>query len=328
MLSKRIYFIIAAVTVLICSIAPLCLIEMDDTVVESGVLTSRPTTESEASMPEVSEPENDNTKKEYYGKIVEAFLSPYTAKIKYDGIYLNNRTDSEINLEEIYNSPPNISFKKNGEPEVLILHTHATEGYMTEPSEGFTQEDIDQTTDSTRSVITVGEIIKDKLAEYGIAAVHDTTLHDDPSYQDSYNRAAETTGSYLEKYPSIKIVIDIHRDSVSAKDGLIKGVSEQNGKDAAQIMFVAGSQTGKVTDFPHWKENLKLVLRLQQMAEKLYPGLARAIYFTSKKYNQHLSPGSILIEVGTSVNTVEEARYSAELVGNVLGITFNLFAEE
>ncbi len=259
------------------------------------------------------------------GKVVKAFLSPYTAKNVYRNIYLSNKTDVEFDFGAIYNQPPNIMIEKTEAPEVLILHTHATEGYLPKDQEYYSQGDVEQTTDESRSVIRVGEIICSSLKEYGITAVHDKTLHDEPSYTNSYNRSAETTLKYLEKYPSIKIVIDIHRDSVSTNGGLVGGVSEQNGKNAAQIMFVTGSQTGKVSGFENWQENLKLVLRLQELSETLYPGLARAIYFTSKKYNQHLSTGSLLIEVGTSANTIDEAEYSAYLLGKILGVGLNLF---
>ncbi len=261
------------------------------------------------------------------GKAVKAFLSPYIAKVKHKNIYLNNRTGTDIDIKSIYETPPNIKIEKGAEPEVLILHTHATEGYMTEDKDYYTQADIDQTEDSDRSVIMVGETVCRVLGEYGITAIHDKTLHDNPSYTNSYNRSAETVKKYMEKYPSIKIVIDIHRDSVSTDGGLVRCVSEQNGQDAAQIMFVTGSQTGNVTGFDNWMENLRLVLRLQEISETLYPGLARAIYFTSKKYNQHLSTGSLLIEVGSSVNTVSEAKYTAELLGRILGVGLNLYAE-
>ena len=324
---RRVYYVSAVAAILICCITPILFIDLGISTAGNDVLTSFPEVERNESSESESIPNNDNNE-HYDGKVIEAFLSPYTAKENFRNIYLNNRTESDINLEEIYNLPPNLSFKKNGEVEVLILHTHATEGYLPKDMANYSQEDIDQTEEESRSVIAVGEIIRKKLSDYGIVAIHDKTLHDNPSYQESYNRAAETTKKYLEEYPTIKIVIDIHRDSVSSNGGLIKGVSQQNGKDAAQIMFVAGSQTGKVSGFDKWQENLKLVLRLQEMAETLYPGLARAIYFTSKKYNQHLSTGSILIEVGTSVNSIEEAKYSAELLGDILGITFNLFAEE
>lgn len=264
----------------------------------------------------------------YDGKIIKAFLSPYISNTSYRNIYLNNKTATDINLASIYDLPLETKIKKCTEPEVLILHTHATEGYLPQEKEYYSQEDIEQTHDEERSVLKIGEIICQELKEYGINAIHDKTLHDDPSYTNSYNRSAETTLKYLENYPSIKVVIDIHRDSISSNGGLIRGISEQKGKDAAQIMFVAGSETGNVEGFPNWEQNLGLVLRLQEISETLYPGFARSIYFTSKKYNQHLSIGSLLIEVGSSVNTIEEAEYSAKLLGRILGVGLNLLAEE
>ena len=272
--------------------------------------------------------ESSNTPDDYDGKITKAFLSPYISNTSFRNIYLNNKTNTDIDLSDIYETSLALRINKCKEPEVLILHTHATEGYLTQEKDYYNQEDIEQTYDQERSVIKIGEIICQELSEYGIVAIHDKTLHDDPSYTNSYNRSSETTLKYLEKYPSIKIVIDIHRDSISSNDGLIRGVSEQNGHDAAQIMFVAGSETGNVEGFPNWKQNLALVLRLQEISETLYPGFARSIFFTSKKYNQHLSTGSLLIEVGSSVNTIKEAEYSAKLLGRILGIGLNIIAEE
>ena len=98
----------------------------------------------------------------------------------------------------------------------------------------------------------------------------------------------------------------------------MKLVTEIDGKKAAQVMIVMGSQSGSVTNFPKWQENLKLALKLQQMIETKYPTLARPLSLMSKSYNQSLTTGSMLIEFGTDANTHEEALYSAELVGNAL----------
>ena len=111
--------------------------------------------------------------------------------------------------------------------------------------------------------------------------------------------------SYLKKYPSIKVVIDIHRDSVSAEGGKSKLVTQINGKKAAQVMLVMGSQGGIVKDYPNWKKNLSLAVKLHQKIEKNYPTLARPILLRNAKYNQNLTTGSILLEVGTEANTME-----------------------
>ena len=146
-----------------------------------------------------------------------------------------------------------------------------------------------------------------------------TTESYHPKFSGCYDRSAETVKSYLKKYPSIKIVIDLHRDSVNYDDGTkVKPTIEIDGKKAAQVMLVAGCEAGAVEGFPNWRENLRLSMKLHQTIEYMYPGLARAITFTARKYNLHLTTGSLLIEIGTEANTLKEAEYSAKLVSNAL----------
>ena len=159
----------------------------------------------------------------------------------------------------------------------------------------------------------------EKLNGAGIKTLHDKTQHDYPQYNGSYSRSAETINKYLKKYKSIKIVLDLHRDSVTVTgNDKAKLVTKINGKKAAQVMLVMGSQTGGITGHPNWKENLSLAFKLQQIIEAKYPTLARPLMLASKKYNQSLSRGALLIEFGTEANTLSEATYSAQLVGNSL----------
>ena len=91
--------------------------------------------------------------------------------------------------------------------------------------------------------------------------------------------------------------------------------------------MVSGCQSGTVTGFDNWKENFRLAVRLQQTMEVMYPGLARPILFTPRRYNQHLTTGSLLIECGTEANTLEQAKYSAKLLGKSLVSTLNMLKE-
>ena len=168
-------------------------------------------------------------------------------------------------------------------------------------------------------MVSVGKIVAEKLNSAGIKTLHDTTLHDYPSYSKSYSRAASTVKDYLKKYPSIKVVLDLHRDAVTKENGdKVKLLTEINGKKAAQVMLVMGSQSGGITNYPNWEENFKLAVKLQQVMEKKYPTLARPLLLMSKTYNQNLTTGSLLLEFGTDVNTLSEVHYSAELVGESL----------
>lgn len=253
------------------------------------------------------------------GKIIEKFISPYTANTSYDNVYLKNNTSLNINLKDFINGNLGYKIEKNGTPQVLILHTHATESYIRHNENYYTQNDTARTTDNAYNMVSLGKIISDKLNSAGIVTLHDTTQHDNPSYNESYSRAANTICSYLKKYPSIKIVIDLHRDALAANDtDKVKLTTEIGGKKAAQIMLVMGSQSGNVKNFPNWKENLKLATKLQKTVEDMYPSLARAIHFMPKNYNESLTTGSMLIEIGTDGNSLEEAKYSAELLSNAL----------
>lgn len=253
------------------------------------------------------------------GKVISRYISPYNAGLSYNGVYLKNSTDLTVDIKELLESPLTFKISKDGSPQVLIVHTHTTETYMTEESDYYTEAFSSRTRQSDKNMVSVGKRVAEKLNAAGIKTLHDTTEHDYPNYTGSYSRAANTINSYLKKYPSIKVVLDLHRDAVSSGESdKVKLVTEIDGKKAAQVMLVMGSQSGSVTNFPNWKENLKLAVRLQQKIEQKYPTLARPLSLMPKNYNESLTTGSLLIEFGTDVNTLAEAHYSAELVGNAL----------
>lgn len=253
------------------------------------------------------------------GAVIEKFISPYTANTSHNNVYLKNSTGLEINIKELLSSPLKYNIEKNGEPQVLIVHTHATETFLSEDKDYYTNADATRTTDNSLNMVSIGKIVADRLNGAGIKTLHSTVQHDYPEYNNSYSRSASTISSYLKKYPSIKIVIDLHRDAIASSDtDKVKLTTEINGKKAAQIMIVMGSQSGNITNFPNWKENLKLAVRLQQTIEVMYPSLARALSLVSRNYNESLTTGSMLIEIGTDGNSIEEARYTAELLSDSL----------
>ena len=258
------------------------------------------------------------------GRVISRYISPCNAPLSYNGVYMKNSTDLSVDIKGLLESALTFKIKKDDSPQVLIVHTHTTETFMTEDADFYTEAFSSRTRDSGKNMVSVGEIVAERLNSAGIKTLHDTTEHDYPNYTGSYSRAAKTVNSYLKKYPSIRVVLDLHRDAVTSNDtDKVKLVTEIEGKKAAQVMLVMGSQSGSVTDFPNWKENLKLAVRLQQKIEQKYPTLARPLSLMPKKYNQNLTTGSLLIEFGTDVNTLEEAHYSALLVGNALAELFS-----
>ncbi len=266
---------------------------------------------SEASLPAST--------KNVKGNVIEKYISPYTAPLSYNGVYMKNSSGLSINIKSLLNASLKFKIEKNNQPQVLIMHTHTTETFLNEDKKTYTENDNPRTTDNNKNMVMVGEIVAKKLNDAGIKTLHDKTQHDYPKYTGSYTRSAKTVNSYLSKYKSIKIVIDLHRDSVAVSgNDKAKLVTKINGKKAAQVMLVMGSQSGSIKNHPNWQENLKLALKLQQTFEAKYPTLARPLSLKSSNYNQSLTTGSVLIEVGTEMNSLEEAKYSAELVGNSL----------
>lgn len=252
------------------------------------------------------------------GKIISEFLSPYTANTKHGKVYIKNSTGKSIDIAGLLSSKLSFNIKKSTEPQVLIMHTHTTESYILHDSDYYTENDASRRLTEENNMVAIGNIFEEKLRAAGIGVIHDTTIHDHPSYSGSYTRAAETISSDLAAYPTVKIVIDIHRDAITRDADKVKPVVKIDGKNAAQVMLVMGSQTGGISGFPNWQENLKLAIKYQEKMEEKYPGLARSIMLNSAKYNQNLTKGSLLLEVGSEANTLSEAKYGASLAADAL----------
>ncbi|MCL2087501.1 MAG: stage II sporulation protein P [Oscillospiraceae bacterium] len=211
------------------------------------------------------------------------------------------------------NTKPDIRLEQNGEPEVLIIHTHTGESYY--PEGGYYDGRYsNRSNDTAHNVVAVGASISAALAESGISVIHDGTIHDYPVFSGAYARSAVTVSELLRMNPSIKVVLDIHRDAIYDQGEPVAAVAEINGKSAAQIMFISAADNGEY-DIPDYLENLKLAAHLQSAIESDNPGLTRPILFQYCHYNQDLSTGSLLIEVGSHGNTLEEAVYAGELIG-------------
>ena len=203
-------------------------------------------------------------------------------------------------------------------PQVLIYHTHATEGYEPADRGYFDIEGTWRSTDPSENMIAVGDALCAVLTERGIGVIHDGTMHDDPSYNGSYQRSAVTIKKHLEENPEIVVCLDIHRDAIEPSETeIVKPTAVIEGKKAAQIMIIAGCDDGTM-NMPDFFENLKFAAALADKLETLYPGICRPVLFDYRKYNMDLSPGLLLIEIGATGNTLEEAQYSAKLLGIAL----------
>lgn len=255
-----------------------------------------------------------------YGEVEEILLDGGT---RVEDFFVRDTTDSGTDLAAELEEDPSISLKRDGSVEILIYHTHTSEAYSDDYT-GFYYTDMEtRTSDTDKSVVAVGEALKAKLESYGFGVVHDTTVNDE-IYNGSYSRSWQVIQNNLAEHPGIQVTIDLHRDSMTTEEGTkYKPTAEINGRKAAQIMLLAGCDAnGDWGDFPNWRENLRLILRVQQQATRLYPALVRPLSFSNCKYNMNATVGSMLIEVGTEVNTASEARYSGALLGEILAETF------
>lgn len=201
------------------------------------------------------------------------------------------------------------------EPTVLILHSHTTESY-TQTEDRYEESSPYRTLDPGHNMLCLGEIVADILTEAGITVLHDTALHDYPSYSDSYTQAAASTKAYLEEYPSIRLILDLHRDAADTPSGQMATACSIGGADAAQLMFVLG--TDSRLNHPDWEKNLALALKLQVLLERKDPGICRDLNLSKNRYNQHLGDTALLIEIGAAGNTLAEAKLAAQALGEAI----------
>lgn len=231
-------------------------------------------------------------------------------------ITVMNETKYKININEIIKEPFKINFNKKNS-KVLIYHTHTTEGYLKSIDLLYKNGIPVRTSDTKNNVVRVGEELSKNLKNgYGINTLHNKTVHTYPSDIGAYARSLNTATDELKKHPESKIVLDIHRDGIgeNRKLRILSKVGERN---AAKIMFVVGTDASGL-EHAKWKENLKFALKLQDKLNKYCPGIARPIYLSKYRYNQHLANASLIIEIGGDGNLVEEALESTRLLARAI----------
>ena len=234
------------------------------------------------------------------------------------GLYLYNRTGLDVDLAAAASAAVPITIPKEG-PQILIIHTHGSEAYTPDGTDVYVPSDNNtRTLDENYNMVRVGEEMAAVFREMGLEVLHDKTLYDYPKYAGAYDRSAKAVEQYLAEYPTIRVVLDVHRDALIGEDGTVyKAVTTVDGTDTAQVMLVLGSSEGG--DHPNWTENLTLACKIQNGLNTLYPTLARPMTLRSSRYNQQLCPGSVLVEVGTHGNTLQEALSAARLFARAAG---------
>ena len=221
-------------------------------------------------------------------------------------------SDERINPQKLLGKDISIS-ESNGGPQILIYHTHSQETFADSvPGEENT------------SIVGAGEYLATRLKEeYGFEVLHHTGEYDVETRDYAYSYSLPNIEALLEEYPSIEVVIDLHRDAVAEETKL---VSQQNGKQAAQVMFFNGlSHTIKQGDIgylenPYIDDNLAFSFQMQVLCNEYYPGLTRRIYLKGYRYNMHLKPKTLLVELGAQTNTCEEAKNTLDILAHVLSM--------
>lgn len=232
-------------------------------------------------------------------------------------IQVRSECGCEVDTTELLLQELNWDLREDG-PQVLILHTHATESYTQQTGEAYTQSDPYRTLEEEYNMLSVGARIAQILEGEGINVIHDTTLYDYPDYGSAYENARMAVEAYLEEYPTIQLVLDIHRDAVENYDGTQWApTAVVDGETSAKLMLVIGTGCGKDAD-AIWQENMALAVKLHAQLETMYPGICREISLRSSKYNQDLSAGFLLAEVGTCGNTHTEAMLAAEALAQAI----------
>lgn len=225
-------------------------------------------------------------------------------------LYVANRAKKQADVAALAKGKLDLALSDG--PQILILHSHGSEAYTPQGEQDtYSPSDPYRTTDCAHNVVRVGEEMARIFREAGFSVVHDTNLYDYPAYNGAYDRSLEATQRWLAQFPSLKIILDVHRDALGDEQVIYKVISEEKQGAAAQVMLVVGTDNGGF--HPLWEENLSFALHLQQQMLDDYDSLARPIVLRSSRFNQQLSVGSVLVEVGTHGNSLDEALLGARL---------------
>ncbi len=245
-----------------------------------------------------------------------AVFSPQQA----ENIRYNNPSEYPLNAQELLLRE--LRWNLQGDtPKVLIVHTHTTESYAN--NEGYDALPNSRTLDPHYNMLAVGDRLAAELEKAGIGVLHDRTIHDYPSYNGAYTSSKAAIKTYLEEYPDICLVLDIHRDAYEDSNGNQLGyTTTYEGQKVAQLMLVVSAFDGNAKD-PKWQENMALALKLQARLDITCQGVARPIAVRSTNYNQALGPRTLLVEMGAAGNTQQEAFAATDLLAkSIIDLTF------
>ena len=228
-------------------------------------------------------------------------------------VLLSNTTSYDIDASEYPGRDYPIKSGITDSPLVLIVHTHGTESFAPEGVYSADQNS-QRSGDPAKNIVAVGGVMAELLNEAGIPTLHCEIMHDLESYRNSYNLCADTIRKYLAEYPTIEYVFDVHRDAIARQNGdLVKPVCNIDGRLSAQVMLLVGTNE-KGADHPDWEDNLTVAAKLQSKLTRKYENFARPINIRGASFNEQFTKGSLLIEIGSSGNTLTEAKNAARIL--------------
>ena len=240
---------------------------------------------------------------------VEVMESPRSGDVRETtipgGLSIKNATGYSVDIGGLLLEGPPLRLPAEG-PQILILHTHGSEAYTQAGLDRYEANDSYRTEDTSCNIVRVGDELTTLFEKAGLRVLHDREIYDYPSYTGSYSRSGEAVARYLQEYPGIAVVLDIHRDALGADGVIYKTMAEEEGTVSSQIMLLVGTDASGL-EHPNWRSNLALALYLQEAAGRKHPTLMRPVELVAQRYNQHLTTGSLILEVGSSGNTLQEA---------------------
>lgn len=253
--------------------------------------TEPPTEAVEAISPAVSEiPEGMAAQWSFSDEEVEA-------------VSMRNGTSYRVDKAALLRAPLPFTVPDSA-PQVLVLHTHTTESYTPTAGDDYVPSGDYRTLDETHNMLAVGDVLCQALEAEGVRVLHDRSVNDYPSYNASYGNAKTRIETLLAENPSIVLVLDVHRD---AADPPVREATVLDGASCAKLMLLVGTDEGGLYH-PFWQENLSVALKLQAILERQSPGLARPLSLRKERFNGQTASGAFLVEVGSTGNTLDEAR--------------------
>ncbi len=234
-----------------------------------------------------------------------------------DNLHYKNQSSYEIDPASAVEAFRGIEAADNG-PLVLVIHSHTTEAYTPDEKDSYSPSDPYRTLDPEENMIRVGNVLCEVLESHGISTLHDETLYDYPNYNNAYSRSMAAIEAWLEEYPTISVVLDLHRDAIEYADGTAyRTQAAIEDEESAQVLILCGTDSSGLYH-PHWQENLSFAFTLQSHMDAEYPGLSRPLKISQYRYNMQATTGSLLIEIGSHGNTMSEALKAAECFAEVL----------